>query len=247
MIGNYTDSEIEKELELYERITFNLDSNQYFNQIPILSKYVEGPDVLDLGCGPVLHNVGLAYQSAKNILGCDLIAKNLEFIEAQLAKKQMSEKQTRIVNYVRNLSKQKIEDINLNSTWNNFKKSIKLQQQDARDFNPQLAGKFNTVIQCGLIGCFTSKDEIQKTACHIYRYLKPNGVTVWINWTRNSTSTGNPLYSGAEMAEKLTIDLYQEFLENSGFKIEELTETANIRPVSLERGHRSVIWAVARK
>lgn len=49
------------------------------------------------------------------------------------------------------------------------------------------------------------------------------------------------------MAIKLTKKMYQEVLEDAGFRVEEIFEITNIRPTSIERGHRSVLWAVARK
>ncbi len=92
-------NELEKELKLYEEITFNSDTNQYFNQVPILANYVEGPKVLDMGCGPVLHNVGLAYQNINEIVGCDFIQNNLDFVHNKLLEDLPSEKQIRIINY----------------------------------------------------------------------------------------------------------------------------------------------------
>ena len=160
-----------------------------------------------------------------------------------------SEKQIRIINYANQSLHKKAVNVNLDhfQIWNNFKSSIELHQQDARLFNANFVGRFNTVIQSGLVGRFSSEEEVQNTAEHFYKYLKPNGVTIWINWTRNTKSTGNPLYSGGEMATKLTKEMYSEILKGASFKIEQIYETQNIRPISIERGHRSVLWAIGRK
>lgn len=53
------------EIESYNEMSCSLETHGNFNQLDVLKTLgVEG-EVLDIGCGPILHVLGLAFPSAK--------------------------------------------------------------------------------------------------------------------------------------------------------------------------------------
>lgn len=122
---------------------------------------VSGENVLSFGCGPnLLDDAQFFANLPKRLTGIDINENNIEFLKGSTYPE---------------LTKCK-ERLQKNET------TIELRVGSITDQVPEWEGGFDSVYAMGVLGMLT-KDDFTKTIGLIYRYLKPGGTFLDIDWT----------------------------------------------------------------
>jgi len=206
--------------------TFDGNKEDYF-VARLIHRYVQGPRILDLGCGPVEPIVSVFYRNAHEVVAVDRLQENLDF------SKRHSDQLTTIINRAllykhRYLSK---------------KDSQPVIRYIRSDVTKKLGlGTFHSVLNLGCFGALDTQEQFQKAVDHAYASTKNGGTLLMVNWVGH---VWRPYKFNGKVNEP---DVYEPTLRKAGFRIQELHTTSRVvSPDTRRKGYKQIIWAVARK
>lgn len=210
-----------------------------FNGIPedrfiakLISTYMRGKRVLDLGCGPVLPITSLFYRDAEEVVGVDIFPENLDFIRDNSS--DLSQIIDRAIRYRNRYIFER-----------NTKPRVKLTLGDITEKLP--LGKFDSVMQLGCFGCLDTDEQFQAAVDNAYTYLKPGGTLLMVTWLddKPASKVDREYHFNGDVNAK---DLYIPCLEKAGFKIQDMHKLSSILSEdSKKMGYKKVLWAACRK
>jgi hypothetical protein len=237
----------------YEESSYTFEFEQSGFVPRKLLQFVDGENVIDFGCGPVLNVLGLFYTNAKKIVGFDKSEANLEFLENLMKIGAVTANQKRALRFLRSESNGLSEAFQANllrATDDSFVKQlyakISLIQGEVQKLDKSLIGQFDSVVQCGCFGCLGSEEEFEQSTQNAYDYLKSGGKMLMINWLQ-SMYRDRPFGFNSPFSCRLDRDLYSRALIGAGFKIDFLEYSEELTPTSRANGNTAILWSVARK
>jgi len=204
--------------------TFEGDKEDYL-VARLIYKYMRGHRVLDLGCGPVATVLSVFYPEAKKVVAVDRLQENLNFIKKHSA--ELAPLIARAKNYKQRYLGKKGNVPTMRLVKGDVTKRLPL-------------GTFDSVMQIGAFGALDSAEQFQTAVNHAYRYLKPGGTLLMVNWVGN---VKRPHHFNGKVDE---LTIFKPSLQQAGFRIIELHTTSSLG-ASKKNGYKKIIWAVAEK
>lgn len=213
----------------------------------LLVAHAQGPQILDLGCGPVHQSVRLFLPQNARSVGADFSTHNIEHTKGLLASGEITEGNLRAINFLYSkIRQQELRGDPAEIIREQRKQIEDLRVHDIRQFEPAFDGKFNTVMQ---IGCFLSLDtlaELQKALDNVARYLVSGGVFINANWLQDEYKE-RPFGFNGKLSELLKFESYCEALQASGLTLMQAGKSLDVHPFTKKHGYTQLVWAVLKK
>lgn len=207
----------------------------------LIYQHIKGKRILDIGCGPLLHILGLFVPEASTIVGLDIEPGNVRYVKEQCADQVPSEGQNRAFECLAKISSPHIARQSLQS----ISSRISIVLGDALQSRNEFVGAFDNVMQIGCFGCFDAEDSFVQAATIARSYLKPGGVFLSVNWLNESRSS-RPNHFDGELSAMLTVESYRRLLTEAGFSLVCLEESDLVTAASVRNGFNAIVWALGR-
>lgn len=213
----------------------------------LISRFMTGRKVLDLGCGPVHHIHMLFLRNAQETVGLDVDQENLDFVSSCKENGQILKNQLSALKYLYfYILKQPLPSNPEKAIRDCYDRIKTLRQGSLVDRVKGYKNAFDSVMEIGSFGGLQSVDEFKQAVSNAHSYLRRGGTFLMVNWLQPRYRKNPYLFNGRVVSLIQASD-YPAILKKVRFKLISLDETSRVSKPTRDLGYKSIVYAVAKK